>query len=382
MDAQRPAAARPVEPSDRFYARAFAIGVAIGLGYLMWRIVSPFLGSIIWAMFIAFLVHPVHVRLTRRLRNRPQTSAAILTVATLIVLVGPLTALSAAFVTQAGELVQQVKDGLGTTGNGGLPDLAELPAVAKTLGWLHNTFGVSQDQLHSWTVDGARSLMQILAALGGRVFLGAVGTVVSFGLTLFMLYFFIRDGVGMLASFRALIPMNHAYKNRLFDYLAAVTRAVVYGTGMTAVIQGTLVGIAFLIAGLPSAIVFGVLAALSALLPFAGAALVWAPAAVVLAIEQRWGAATFMLIWGVLVVSLVDNIVRPLLVSGRARIGTLTVFIGVLGGVSTFGAIGLVMGPLVVSLALALLEFMREIRSQEHERRRTLQAPPKTEVTP
>jgi predicted PurR-regulated permease PerM len=84
----------------------------------------------------------------------------------------------------------------------------------------------------------------------------------------------------------------------------------------------------------------------------------------------------------VLVVSLVDNIVRPLLVSGRARIGTLTVFIGVLGGVSAFGAIGLVMGPLVVSLVLALLEFMREIRAQEHERRRTPQAPPKTEVTP
>ena len=93
---------------------------------------------------------------------------------------------------------------------------------------------------------------------------------------------------------------------------------MVYGTGLTALIQGTLVGIAFLIVGLPSPLVFGVIAALAALLPFGGTALVWIPAAIVLAAQGRWGATIFMVIWGALLVSLVDNVVRPMLVSGRA----------------------------------------------------------------
>ena len=124
---------------------------------------------------------------------------------------------------------------------------------------------------------------------------------------------------------------------------------MVYGTGLTALIQGALVGIAFLLVGLPSALVFGVIAALTALLPFGGTALMWVPAAIALAAQGRWGWATFMVVWGAMLVSLVDNIVRPMLVSGRAHVGTLTVFIGVLGGLAAFGAIGLFFGPVVLA---------------------------------
>ena len=161
-------------------------------------------------------------------------------------------------------------------------------------------------------------MLQSLASLGGKVFLGAVGTVFGFVLMVFMLFFFIRDGAEMVATLRDLIPMSRQQKTKLFDHLAAVTRAMVYGTGLTALIQGALVGIAFLIVGLPSPLVFGVIAALAALLPFGGTALVWIPAAIVLAAQGRWGAAAFMVIWGALLVSLVDNVVRPMLVSGRA----------------------------------------------------------------
>ncbi len=125
------------------------------------------------------------------------------------------------------------------------------------------------------------------------MFIGAFGAVFGFVLMEFMLFFFIRDGAGMWATLRDLIPMSRQQKNKLFDHLAAVTRAMVYGTGLTALIQGTLVGIAFLIVGLPSALVFGVIAALAALLPFGGTALVWIPAAIVLAAQGRWGAAAF-----------------------------------------------------------------------------------------
>ena len=137
-----------------------------------------------------------------------------------------------------------------------------------------------------------------MASLGGKVFLGAIGTVFGFVLMVFLLFFIIRDGAGMWRTLRDLIPMTRQQKNKLFDHLATVTRALVYGTGMTALIQGTLVGISFLIVGLPSALVFGVIAALAALLPFGGTALVWIPAAIVLAAQGRWWATLFMLIWG------------------------------------------------------------------------------------
>jgi predicted PurR-regulated permease PerM len=205
---------------------------------------------------------------------------------------------------------------------------------------------------------------------------------VGFVLMQFMLFFFIRDGESMATTTRELIPLSEVYKDRLFEHLAAVTRAMVYGTGLTALIQGTLVGLAFLFVGLPSPLVFGVIAALTALLPFGGTALVWLPAVIYLGVQGRYGAAIFMLVWGAVLVSLVDNIVRPMLVSGRAKVGTLTVFIGVLGGLAAFGAIGLFLGPVVLALIIALIRVVLEIRRTQDQVAVANAAPAGTEASP
>lgn len=364
-----PLAPRAVQPRDRFYARTFTLATALALGMALSRILEPFVGPLLWAIFLAFLLYPLHVRLTRRLRNRAHWSAFALTMLTLVVFVGPLTALSAAFVSQAGELVQYVRGLLaGQTPSdveSNVLDLTNVPWIHSSLEWLENMFGVNTEQVRGWATRGASESLQWLTAVGGKVFLGALGTVAGFVLMIFMLFFFIRDGEQMFATARELIPMAEDYKARLFDHLAAVTRAMVIGTVLTALIQGALVGIAFLIVGLPSPLVFGVIAALASLLPFGGTALIWIPAALVLAFQARWGATIFMVIWGALLVSLVDNVVRPMLVSGRAQVGTLTVFIGVIGGLAAFGAIGLFLGPVVLALIIALIRFMLEIRRAE-----------------
>jgi len=202
-------------------------------------------------------------------------------------------------------------------------------------------------------------VLQALGSLGRAAFLGALGTVVGFGLMMFILFFAIRDGKAMADTARALLPASEADKARLFRHLAAVTRALVYGTGVTALVQGALVGIGFAVVGLPSPIVFGVLAALGALIPLLGTPVVWVPAVIVLAAQGRWGAALFMAIWGIFVVT-IDNFLRPWLVAGRAQIGALTVFIGVLGGISAFGPIGVILGPLVLALGIALIRFALE----------------------
>jgi predicted PurR-regulated permease PerM len=349
---------------DRFYARSFALAVTAGLGVAFYRIIEPFLGPLTWAIFLAFLVYPLHVRLTRKLRGRAQLSAFALTAFVLILFVGPLTALSAAFAAQVGELLEfaqtTVKDQRSAVMN-----VTDVPWIRGGLDWLERTLDINTAQVRGWVSQGTQQILHWLASMGGRVFIGAVGTVVGFVLTLFMLFFFIRDGEEMLKTARDLIPMSRTYKARLFDHLSAVTRAMVYGTGLTALIQGALVGIAFLIAGLPSPLVFGVIAALTALLPFGGTALIWVPAALVLAAQKEWGWAIFMVVWGSLLVSLVDNVVRPWLVAGRADVGTLTVFIGVLGGLAAFGAIGLFLGPVILALIIALIRFTLEMRRNE-----------------
>jgi predicted PurR-regulated permease PerM len=378
--------ARAVQPRDRFYARSFALLTTLVLGLALFRIVQPFVGPLLWAIFIAFMVTPLHQRLTRQLKGRAQLSAFLLTILTLVVVIGPLTALSAAFASQVGQLLQHAQSTVAqATGDQGsvvdqakdnVLNLTNVPWVRDTLGWLDRTFDIDTSQIRGWIVEGSREGLQSLASIGGKVFLGALGTVVGFVLMEFMLFFFIRDGAEMLATTRELIPMNHAYKAKLFDHLAAVTRAMVYGTGLVALIQGTLVGISFLIVGLPSPVVFGAIAALAALLPFGGSALVWLPAVLALASQQRWGAAIFMLVWGALLVSLVDNVVRPLLVSKHADVGTLTVFIGVLGGIAAFGAIGLFLGPVVLALIIALIRFMLEVRRMELAQELKIAPPP------
>lgn len=360
---------RAVPVRDRFYARTFALVTALVLGIALFQIVQPFAGPLLWAMFIAFLLYPLHGWLTRRLKGRAQLSAALLTVLTLIVLLGPLAALSAAFAAQVGDLLQTAQSTVADQTRNNVFDPANVPWIKDTLDWLDGTFGVSVAQIRGYVIEGSRAVLQSLASLGGKVFIGAFGAVFGFVLMVFLLFFFIRDGGAMVNTLRELIPMSRQQKSKLFDHLAAVTRALVYGTGMTALIQGTLVGISFLIVGLPSALVFGVIAALAALLPFGGTALVWIPAAIVLAAQGRWGATIFMVLWGALLVSLVDNIVRPMLVSGRAPVGTLTVFIGVLGGIAAFGAIGLFLGPVVLALIIALLQFAIEQRRAEEAKK-------------
>ena len=346
-----------------FYARTFALVTLALLAYLLYLVLQPFFTPIAWALFIAFLLHPVHERLTRRLHGRPSLSATLLTIATFLLLVGPLAALATAFGAQAAELLRYAQGFAVEHRPEAASDLVDLPLVGPAIAWLQESVGISLAQIQAWAVEGARTVLKSLASLGRVAVLGALGTVVGFALMMFILFFAIRDVKAMFATLRALIPMAPAERGRLFDHLAGVTRAMVYGTGVTALVQGVLIGVGFAIVGLPSPIVFGVLATLFALVPLAGTPVVWVPAVLVLVVQERWYAAIFLLVWGVIVAT-VDNVLRPMLVSGRAQVSTLTVFIGVLGGVAAFGAIGVVLGPLVIALVIALIRFALDMRTQ------------------
>jgi predicted PurR-regulated permease PerM len=344
-----------------FYPRIFALVVAALLGYALILIFAPFMRPMAWAAFLAFLLYPLNLRLRRRFRARGIAAGALTCLAPITILL-PLSALSIDFVTQISALMQKLQKSAAELDIKSFSDLQQFPWIARINAWLEENAGISAEQIQSWLVSGTREVLTRAASLGGGFFLGALGSLLGFAIMLFLLFFFLRDGDAMLARARRLIPLTEDRKERLFRQLSGVTRAIVIGTSVTALLQGALIGIGFRIAGLPSPVVFGVLAALFSMLPVGGAAFVWGPAAIWLFVDGRWGFGLFMLGWGFLLGGL-DNVLRPLLISGRAKISALAVFIGVLGGIPAFGAIGIIAGPVVLSLVLALIEFAEEGRS-------------------
>ncbi len=341
-----------------FYSRVFSLVVAAILGYALWRLFAPLFNAMSWAAFLAFLLYPLNIRLRRRLRGQ-DLAAGILTVLTPIVILLPLSALSIAFATEVSGLMRTLQQRARELDIRSFSDLQQFPLIARANAWLQAHAAISADQIRGWVLSATQDLLQRAAGMSGTFFLGALGSVIGFSIMLVLLFFFLRDGDALCMRARGLIPLDEQRKERLFRQLSDVARAIVLGTTLTALIQGVLVGIGTAIAGLPSPVVLGVVVALLAMLPMGGAGIVWVPAVGWLLYEGRWVFAIFMLAWG-LMVSGLERVLRPILISGRARISALAIFVGVLGGIPAFGAIGIIVGPVVLSLALALIEFAEE----------------------
>jgi predicted PurR-regulated permease PerM len=346
--------------SDRFYPRVFGVVALALLGWALFRIFQPFLAPILWATLLAFLLNPLNRRLRHRLGGRRGLAAAALTLGAALGVAVPAWVLVTAFSRQALDLLARVSVQTNRYQIAKPSDVFEVPAIKHLVEWIEAQTPITAENLQSWTMEAVKKLLQWMAASGGSFFLGALGLLAGLLLTLFLLYFFLSEGDIAAVRLVRVIPLRAERKAKLVEHLSAVTRAVVFGTLLTALIQGGLIGIAFAVVGFPSAVVFGALAAAASLLPVGGTALVWGPGAVVLAVQGRWGWAIGLTAYGALLVGTIDNVLRPLFISGRAEISTLPVFFGVLGGIGAFGPIGIFLGPVIVALALALLQFAEE----------------------
>jgi predicted PurR-regulated permease PerM len=341
-------------------SQALGLAFAGALAYALFRILEPFFSPILWAILLAFLLFPANRRLRQRLGGRKGVAAMILSLAALVGIVVPAGLLMLAFVSQGSELLNQLSSMAERYKIARPSDILHIPVVDSLLHRLQDKIPFTADQVQSWLVDGLRGAIYFLLQSGRTAFLGALGAVVSLALTLFLVYFFFRDGDEFAARAIHLIPTDEGRKKRLVEHLSAVTRAVVLGSLVTAVAQGAFLALGFWISGLPSPVVFGVLAGVCALLPVGGTAFVWVPGALLLGAQGRWGWAIFLFVWGAVIVGSADNVLKPMLISGRAEISTLAVFIGVLGGLAAFGMIGMFLGPVLVALALELFRFAEE----------------------
>ena len=344
----------------RFYVRLGGVLLLAGLGYLVWRIVTPLWQPLLWATLLGSLLAPANSRLAARLGGRARLASAITTILTVVLFMLPVAVIAGAVAAQAAQLLHKLNDEALQATDAMALDLSRVPWLEQPLDWLGKHAGISIVQVQDWLVAAGKHVLTFLASSGGTFVLGALGTLVSFLLMLFVLFFVLRDGPALAQKIVRMLPIEERMRGKLWQHLRDVTRAVFMGIGVTALVQGMLVGIGFWIAGLPSALVFGVLAALFALVPLVGTVIVWGPGALYLASLGDYGHAIFLTLWGTIAVGMVDNFLRPLLISGRAEVPTLAVFVGVMGGLQAFGFIGLFVGPIVLGLLVALFRFQSD----------------------
>jgi predicted PurR-regulated permease PerM len=343
----------------RFYRRAFLIATVAILGYLLLQLLEPLWAPLGWAAILTFLLYPLHERLTRKLKGNAAASAGILTGLTPFLIIAPLAIVAAIFARQVATLIGFLRSHQFASYPEALAQIEGYPVVGRLLIWVRTEVPITAEQVQAWLTNGAQSLLKAAAGMSGAVALGLVGTLVGFFLMLFILFFLLRDGRKMLLRAVRLVPMTAAQRDKLMKYLSDVMGAVIYGHALTALVQGTLVGIGFALAGLPSPLVFAVFAVIAGFVPAAGTGIVLVPAVLYLAFAGRWGAAIFLGIWSV-GIGLSDNLLRPYLTQQRAEVSTLTVFVGVIGGVSAFGFIGTLIGPVLLALIVALLRFAED----------------------
>jgi len=362
-----PAATTVTLPDDaaaserRFYARLGGLLLIAALGYLVWLIVEPLWQPLLWAVLLGALLAPANERLTQRLGGRTRLATSITLLVSVLLVLLPLAVIMGAVGVQAAHLVKKLEAYVPTAAATTSFDFTAIPMVGEAIAWVQAKSGLSVVQLQEWLVQGLRRLLEVLMRSGGTMVMGALGTLVSVLLMVFVLFFVLRDGPGLARQVVPMLTIEERRRTRLWQHLADVTRAVFLGIGLTALVQGLLVGIGFWIAGLPSPLVFGVAGVIAALIPMVGAALVWVPGALYLAFGGDYGHAIFLVAWGAIVISMVDNFLRPMLISGRSEVPTLAVFVGVMGGLAAFGFVGLFIGPIVLGLLVALFRYESEV---------------------
>lgn len=188
---------------------------------------------------------------------------------------------------------------------------------------------------------------------------GSVRQAVSLMLTFYLLYYFLRDRVAALTTLRTFSPLSEADTQRLVIRVDDTIHATVYGTLAMAIVQGTLGGLMFWWLGLPAPVLWGVVMGMLAVVPVLGAFVIWIPAALLLALDGEWVKAIVLTVWGGVVVAGIDNVLYPVVVGNRLHMHTIPTFIAIVGGLIVFGAAGVILGPVTLSITLVLLEVWR-----------------------
>lgn len=326
---------------------ALLVAVTAALGWILW----PMFGALLWGAVIALLFAPAQRRLLRRLRHHRSLAALLtLALATALVIL-PLALVASALAAELATLYQQLKSGdLDLTRHGRSVYKALPEVVTGLLGRIGlANFDALQRRLTSALGQASETIAAQAFNLGQGTF--EFGTLLA--ITLYLAFFMIRDGHQLMRSIRHALPLADDQKRLLAERFTTVIRATVRGNLLVAAVQGALGGLAFWVLDVRGALLWAVLMACLSLLPAIGAALVWGPVALVFFATGETGAGLALVAWGVGVIGLVDNLLRPLLVGRDTGMSDALVMVTTLGGITVFGLNGFILGPVIAAMFIA-----------------------------
>ncbi|AEI67610.1 AI-2E family transporter [Corallococcus macrosporus] len=360
--------------SNFVFAGLFALALI-----LFSRILLPFLMPVLLGGFLVVLFMPVQDYLSHKLRGRKSLSAGVSTVIVFLLILAPLALVGWMVARELFTLVGQAQ-GLLAQGHLRHPLLAGLPLDVEHYLRL-GADGQDVERAILSAVTGGAALLRDVAAAGTDLVIN------MFLMTVAMYYFFL-DGRRLVAEVTRLIPLDKRYFEAFAREFTDVAYAIIYGNTVTALIQGAVGFVGLLIAGVPHAGVWGAAMVLVALVPVGGTALVWGPIGVVLIAANRVSEGVFLLAWGAFLVGSIDNVIRPRLCGSRMALHPLLVFLSMFGGLAVFGMMGLLVGPLIASIFMAMVRIYRRdflgIGRAEHlaEEDRAESTPPMAEPAP
>jgi predicted PurR-regulated permease PerM len=337
---------------------AFLAGLALVAVYFCYLLVAPFLKPIAFSVILAIVFYPAHAFVHCRIRKR-NFSALLST--SLVILLLSLVALflGRAIVSGLADIYQSLTSPSNDTERLGL---YIVQVLGRATDWINEYFPISVPHLRTAVSNQAEKLVSSLLGFSAGAVGGFTAFLVNAVISFFILFFLFRDGRSMLHRVAVVIPLRRDQVARLFACVRDTLNAILYGTVAIAVVQGVLAGIAFAVLGISSPVLWGIVTALCALLPVIGTAFVFVPATGMLFVNGHWIKAVILLVWALAIVHPVDNVLRPFLIGGRAKLSTLYVFFALLGGLKAFGSLGLFIGPLILALTVALFRFLREDR--------------------
>jgi len=317
--------------------------------YLCWLMLRPFLGVLAWAVVLVIVFYPVHKKIASRIGRR-SWSALVSCILVVLVVLLPLTLLVVAVIQELGKVVPNLPSNLSQT-------FSQQPAfLARLAQWVQERFGLDILGFQDFFIQQLRNISEGLLGASFSLVGNIVTSVVKAFFVIFTMYYLFRDADKIVNKLPDALPLNRDQSEALIARTQQVVSASVYGVVTIAALQGLLAGLAYWILGIPSPILWAVLTAFVCMIPIAGSFLVWVPLAIYLIATGHWTKAVLLVVWGGLVISTIDNLLRPKLVGTQTRLHELFIFFSVLGGISVFGLLGIVLGPVVLAITLGLLQ--------------------------
>jgi predicted PurR-regulated permease PerM len=348
---------------QRIEDRTFMLLVALATIAFAW-VLRPFYGAILWGLVVAILFNPLNLRIRRTLGQRKNLASVATVLLVIVIVIVPLILISASLTQQATGFYRRVQ-------SGELDLVLYLQHMLDALpGWTReilNYFGLNDlAAMRSRLTDVLKQASQLIAASALGIGLSAFDFVLSLGVMLYLLFFLLRDGDGLLKRVRDAVPLHTEQKTLLMSRISLVVRATVKGGIAVAIVQGILGGFAFWLLGIPAPLLWTVVMAVLSLLPAIGAAIVWAPVALYLLAAGSIWQGLFLIGYGVVVIGLVDNLLRPFLVGKSTKLPDYVVLISTLGGIEVFGLNGFVIGPLIAAIFMVSWETFRKTEPVEN----------------